>query len=394
MGRVLVIWEMGGGLGHLMRIRPIARQLADRGHDVTVGSRAWAGDHAERWFSGMTCLTTPPTTTPDGERVTFHSMPSILKAVGWADTDELAGQVDRWRAFLAEQRPDVIVLDYAPTALLAGQSLGVPIVTMSTGFTCPPDLDPMPAFGLVDDDAIKQACRDDERAVLAAVNHVLERAGQRALKHLSELFARVTRNFMTTWPELDHYGARPNAEYIGNWPGTAGRRENWPQGTGPRLVGYLQPFKNRGAIIEMLNRSKMPCLIYMGGADPEKIAKVAKANVKATAEPFDLPAASKQAELAIIHAGQGSTTGMLLAGLPMLLLPRHAEQYMIARRVVEYGAGLMASPQSMPQITQALQQLLVDPKYEQAAQRFAAEHADFDPDETIRFVSESIHQLM
>jgi len=30
LGRILLIWEMGGGLGHLMRLRPIARLLADR----------------------------------------------------------------------------------------------------------------------------------------------------------------------------------------------------------------------------------------------------------------------------------------------------------------------------------------------------------------------------
>jgi len=34
MAKILFVWELGGGFGHLARIQPIARELSDRGHQL------------------------------------------------------------------------------------------------------------------------------------------------------------------------------------------------------------------------------------------------------------------------------------------------------------------------------------------------------------------------
>ena len=34
MGNILFTWELGGGLGHLMQIQPLAKAMGERGHKV------------------------------------------------------------------------------------------------------------------------------------------------------------------------------------------------------------------------------------------------------------------------------------------------------------------------------------------------------------------------
>jgi hypothetical protein len=89
---------------------------------------------------------------------------------------------------------------------------------------------------------------------------------------------------------------------------------------------------------------------------------------------------------------------MLLAGVPLLLLPTQLEQYMAATRVVQLGAGVMVSerppdeqqpvpkgrqgpaPQKAPEpnYRALLIRLLGRPHFAARAKAFAAKHADFD----------------
>ena len=39
MAKILVVWELGGGLGHVSRVRSVVDSLADRGHRVVVALR-------------------------------------------------------------------------------------------------------------------------------------------------------------------------------------------------------------------------------------------------------------------------------------------------------------------------------------------------------------------
>jgi UDP:flavonoid glycosyltransferase YjiC (YdhE family) len=49
----------------------------------------------------------------------------------------------------------------------------------------------------------------------------------------------------------------------------------------------------------------------------------------------------RRAKLFITHGGMNSTSEALALGVPLLLYPQQVEQAIIARRVVELGAGRM-----------------------------------------------------
>ena len=67
MSRILFAWELGGNLGHVMRMRTVARALRERGHDVSLYKEP-----------------TPRSSAPDLPREPA-SYPEILLHYGFAD---------------------------------------------------------------------------------------------------------------------------------------------------------------------------------------------------------------------------------------------------------------------------------------------------------------------
>ena len=94
--------------------------------------------------------------------------------------------------------------------------------------------------------------------------------------------------------------------------------------------------------------------------------------------PVDLAQAFAQADLCVCHAGQATLVQALLAGVPLLLLPMQAEQFLMARQVERFGAGINAALLRRPTNFKAvLAPLLADGPQRRAAQDFARRHQGF-----------------
>ncbi|MBC7894807.1 MAG: hypothetical protein H7066_05305 [Cytophagaceae bacterium] len=77
----------------------------------------------------------------------------------------------------------------------------------------------------------------------------------------------------------------------------------------------------------------------------------------------------RRASVFVTHAGLGGVQESLLAGVPMLLLPQMSEQAMVAGRVAEVGAGIVlgAKDVSVESVRRAVEQLMTEPRYRDAA---------------------------
>ena len=85
------------------------------------------------------------------------------------------------------------------------------------------------------------------------------------------------------------------------------------------------------------------------------------------------------------HGGSGTTFGALSAGVPLVVVPLFADQPVNARCVAAAGAGVVVEPgpgtavadrigpQATSQLRAAIEAVLDDPSYRQAAQRIAGE---------------------
>ncbi len=80
-----------------------------------------------------------------------------------------------------------------------------------------------------------------------------------------------------------------------------------------------------------------------------------------------------KAALFVTHGGHGSVIRPLMAGLPLLILPGLRDQRDNAMRVTARGAGLMLERDASPEkIAAAVQTLLEEPAYREAAARLGA----------------------
>src|SRR5258706_8864391 len=171
---------------------------------------------------------------------------------GSREAADLTGLVGGWRTLLAHWRPDLLVSDYSPTALLAAHTLGIRSVTYGNGFFTPPRLSPLPPFRFDEPvDPARVAAADAQ--ALVSVNAAATRLGASPFEKLADMFV-TDEDFLCTFPELDHYGTRPTSGYWGpRLRLDLGLDAPWPEGRGPRVFVYVQRWlPQMDALIESL----------------------------------------------------------------------------------------------------------------------------------------------
>jgi UDP:flavonoid glycosyltransferase YjiC (YdhE family) len=375
MAHFHLCWELGGGLGHAGRLKMLAQALLARGHRVSLSLRDLMHTQAllaeldlpklqaPVWLHQAAGLPSPP-----------GSLAEILLHCGYLEPAALRGMVDGWRAMFALLRPDMLVADFAPTAILAARGIGLRSASVGNGFYSPPPGQPLPAL----QPAPAGRLAASEARVLHTANALLAGA---PLAHAAELFLGDLP-LLCTWPELDHY-ARPESA-AARWFGPsfmpdAGAPPQWPAGDGPKVFAYLKSsHPSHGALLRALAEEGCRTLVYLpevaGGAAPP----VGSPLLRYASGPVALAQALPEADLCVSHAGEATLAQSLLAGVPLLMLPSHTEQFMLARRVARSGAGYNAAlltPSS--DWRGALRRVLDDGRHRQAASAFAARHRGF-----------------
>ena len=191
-------------------------------------------------------------------------------------------------------------------------------------------------------------------------NQVLASWGGPPLERIAQLFQDLDANFLTTFKELDCYERRENIEYWGVWANPGGKPPVWPgategdspiftaghhgaavvsaqnrdsprpredgtvpmTGRGTWIFAYLKPFPALPRLLNILEQSQCPTLMYVDGMDTRLRAYDTRCtNIRFENERLDMDQIGQQCDLAILNGTHASTASMMLAGKPMLQLP-------------------------------------------------------------------------
>jgi len=394
MARIAFAWELGGELGHAMACATLARALESRGHESAFAFR-------ELHQLGALALERravyqAPLSPREGQGVGVPvAWSDLMLGCGYADAEDLAGLVAGWIQLLRACRADLVVADYAPTALLAARILGLPRVDYSNGFAIPPRLAPMPPFrpDLRIDPA---ALAEREARVLANVNAVLGRHGAAPLGALHEQL-EVDASFLCTFPELDHYGQRPRTEYWGpRYSIEAGEDVPWPYGEGPRVLVYLRGSDPRiDAVIEALVARRCRVAAYLPGLDEARRARLQGAQRRVSARPLRLAPLLDGCDLFVNHGGNVAGAA-LMHGVPQLVLPAQFEQLVTAARIEQARAGVSVARIDAPrEVARGFERALRErAALRRGADAFRKRYAAFSPAEQERRIVARIEQVL
>ncbi|MBI3140801.1 MAG: UDP-glucuronosyltransferase [Rhodocyclales bacterium] len=395
MSRFLFAWELGGNFGHVGQFLPVAERLRAMGHDVGFAVRD-VTQAAPFLRPGGFPFVQAPVAFPRwrGANPEPASYAEILANSGWDTPDNLAALVHAWRVLFRWIGPDVVVGSHAPTALLAARAAGRLRAELGTGFECPPRRFPFPAMRWWREEPVARL-EQLEAPVLDAANRALDGFGGKPASALFELFD-YEAELLCTLAELDHYPEREGGAYLGPlYVGSSGQPPRWPAGEGKRVFVYLRP-RHAGLerLLADLSALDARAIVFAPGVGDDLVSRYGSARMVFAREPVRISEVARQCDLAVCHGGHGTTAAFLLAGVPLLLLPSHLEQYLVARNVVALGAGMLLGPEAAGEgFAGPLDALLRRPDAAVRAQAFRERYRAVNTEDTVLHVAQRLAEL-
>ncbi|MFT7722062.1 MAG: hypothetical protein QM788_04420 [Roseateles sp.] len=394
MARYAFIWELGGAYGHLGRMIPVARELQRRGHEVVfiirelVEAERLLGPHGFRWFQAPLWMGRVMR-LPDP-----LSHAELLMGFGFLDPPALLGICRAWRHLLALLRVDALLVDYAPTAVLASRGLGLPCINLANGFQLPPAARPLPPLRWWQK-APAARLLDSEQQVLHVANQVLYELGAPPLDGVLDLLS-VGADVLATLPELDHYPNRAGGDFVGPiFALGRGDDVHWPGRGALKVFAYLKPdYGALDALLAVLKGLDASVLVHVPGVSRRTVEAFSGENLRISRQPLDIEQARRGCDVAVLHAGVSTVCALLLAGKPLLLFPQQLEQTMFARGVEALGAAVALPEAAAGQFPRLVKRALADASLGEAARRFAQKYAGFDQAGAIRTVADRCEALL
>ncbi|MBZ9740677.1 glycosyltransferase [Mesorhizobium sp. CO1-1-4] len=231
---------------------------------------------------------------------------------------------------------------------------------------------------------------------VSSMNECIRKLGGRQLDRVVDIFAD-TATAMVTFPELDHYGARPDLKYVGAieyYDG--GAVPVWPKGQGKRIFLYFRAASLvADKVMEALTAFPGVAICSIPDASADFRKKHESERVQIVTSPLDLRRVLETADLTITYGGLGLVSASALAGVPTLVIPQHSEQYLTAQRVAALGIGILFNQKSkLGNLGQHIEYILGANGMSDQAKRFSARHRNHQSSISAALVAEEASALM
>lgn len=374
-GRVLLAWELGDGHGHISRLLPLARRLKAAGAECVFAVRDLTNAQTLLDTSGFRFVQAPyasPRSIYSG-RLQIGTFGDILETIGYNQADRLAGLVHGWSGLFDIFRPDLVIADYAPTALLA--ALGrVQSVAIGDWFTLPPSR--LERFS----DLRKTSARVSENEMLDVVKTVQRARGASEPEYLPGILT-TERDFVITLPELDIYAEHRPEPAVG--PMAPLPEPVYHFEAEQDFFAYLSAtYAGTPKVLEAILAKGLTGTIYLRDASETAIKEWRARGLDIHDRPQNLKEMAQKSRVFVHHGGLGTMETAMALGRPQLCVSRHLEQAVNARLAGRQGlaVGLETGGRfSAADAAQAFEFLMSESSFDANATRVADQLAERGP---------------
>jgi rhamnosyltransferase subunit B len=338
---LLVAWELGANLGHLMPLRSLmleARNLSCRivfaPHDLTnvdllPASTQISLMQAPVWPATRRAVPPrPPSTYAD-----------ILGGLGFGRPDRLAVMLRAWDSLVEAVKPDAIIADHSPGLILSMIGKQVPVMAVGSAYTMPPLEKPrLPHL------RPELASPYPEEDILHSINAVLRGRGHVPFQSLTETLKTDGRAVFGL-AALDPYATSRQEELL--LPPEGASPPASPPLT-PHLFAYLPGgSSNIDAIVQALSRLDVKITAYVRGDAGPVTSFLEMRGHRVLARPPSLADLLPSVSHVFSSAGAFTCQAALLAGRPHIMMPLQHEAAANARMVEKLGSGIVIRPNAV-----------------------------------------------
>jgi hypothetical protein len=349
--RILLCWELGTDYQHLASLQSIVRFYQGKGYDVWIAARDVS--KVKRLFSDVTInIVAAPFAESAAElgveKQAPRSYADFLRRCGFHQADALSGLVSAWRSLFSFIKPDLLLCDHAPAALLSARGLSVDgraVAKIAIGipFSVPDDNRPAGVFfagGFATSDIVR--FEDD---IVRIINKVCIEFSISRINNLADLFADFDKCIFQTYSELDHYGYRSaeqryKTSYVGTEVPEFSESVVFPHFKGPKIYCHVKGSAETPVLLKTLQAIECSAVVLVDGIPDAIINAHQSRHILYINKPVSMQNVLDKSTFAILNGGINSVSLFIKAGIPVALFPLHIEQFLMAKRVEALNAGI------------------------------------------------------
>jgi len=381
--RILLCWELGTDYQHLLSLQSIARFYQGKGYEVWVAGRDVT--KLKRLFSDVKINVVQAPFADSAadlgvEKQAPRSYADFLRRCGFHHADALSGLVSAWRNLFSFIKPDLLLCDHAPVALLSARGLSaggrfingssflgrfsepesVGKIAVGVPFSVPDDNRPAGVF-FTGDLATNDVVRFEDELV-KVINKVCIEFSIPRINNLADLFADFDKCIFQTYSELDHYGYRSaeqrhKTSYVGSAVPEFSEPAIFPHFKGPKIYCHVKGSAETPILLKTLQAIECSAIVLVDGI-PDSIINAHKSrHILYVDKPVSMRDVLGKSTFAILNGGINSVSLFMKMGIPVALFPLHIEQFLMAKRVEALNAGVQLNLSTVDSALQGLQKV-------------------------------------
>lgn len=145
------------------------------------------------------------------------TFPELAHNLGYNSVDRVTAFVEAWRGLIQDARPTGVITDFGIGAVIAAQSLRIPVLQFGTGFECPPLDDPIARLRLARASEGSSAI-ETYKMLVSNVAIALSRCCDDRYFPTQNDLLKPDRQILATLPDFDAYPRMIDSnEYVGIW---------------------------------------------------------------------------------------------------------------------------------------------------------------------------------